>query len=82
MTNKFTEEQYQKIVGKEKKYRWSGKLLDEHNEHILLYKSKRGAIYGILVADNGSLEEDEQLTESEIKAWGYNPDMFNREEVQ
>ena len=25
--------------------------------------------------------EDEKLTESEIREWGYNPEMFDKEEV-
>lgn len=73
---------HDKFVEKEKKYRWSSKKLDENSEHVLLYKDRSGAIYGILMDDNGSLDEDEQLTESEIKEWGYNPDMFDREGIK
>ena len=47
----------------------------------MLYKESTGAIYVVLTDDNGDLEFDEELTESEIREWGYNPEMFDREEV-
>jgi hypothetical protein len=73
---------HDKFVEKEKEYRWIGKKLNINGKHMLLYKSTDGDVRSILVHENGSQDTDEALTESEIKAWGYNPEMFDREEVK
>lgn len=73
---------YDQFVEKEKEYRWIGKKLNINGKHMLLYKSTDGDVRSILVHENGSQDTDEALTESEIKAWGYNPEMFDREEVK
>lgn len=58
---------HDKFVEKEKKYYWTHKK----GNHIGIYE------------DNGLVFLKERhwapLTESEIKAWGYNPEMFDRE---
>ena len=60
---------HDKFVEKEKKYYWT---------------HKKGNKIG-LYEDSGIIFLKERywapLTESEIKAWGYNPDMFDKEEV-
>lgn len=73
---------HDKFVEKEKKYRWSSKAQDEDGYVKRLYKEESGMIsgYSSLKNDVGDYFGD-QLTESEIKSWGYNPEMFDREEV-
>lgn len=60
---------HDKFVEKEKKYVW--KL----NGFVLLQSLSDGSLY--FEKDDGYL-----LSESEIRKWGFNPDMFEREEVQ
>ncbi|MDI6553130.1 hypothetical protein [Leuconostoc falkenbergense] len=73
---------HDKFVVKEKKYYWTGNKEDNVGFVKRLYKDDDGMIidHGIRKGDTDKAE-DEQLTESEIKAWGYNPDVFDREEV-
>ena len=73
---------HDKFVEKEKKYYWTGNKVDNVGFVKRLYKDDDGMIVdkGIRKEDTGK-DEDEQLTELEIKAWGYNPEMFDREEV-
>ena len=73
---------HDKFVEKEKRYYWTGSKEDNVGFVKRLYKDDDGMIidHGIRKEDTDKAE-DEQLTESEIKAWGYNPDMFDREEV-
>lgn len=73
---------HDKFVEKEKKYRWSSKKTDSKGNHILLYKEIDGIINIVFTDYTGDLEYDQELTESEIREWGFNPDMFDREEVQ
>ncbi|WP_273718090.1 hypothetical protein [Leuconostoc mesenteroides] len=59
---------HDKFVEKEKKYFW-----------------KLNGLYLIKDIYDGSIIFDRHkklFTESEIKVWGYNPEMFDREEVQ
>ena len=60
---------HDKFVEKEKKYYWK---LKNNWEFALV--STRALI-------NLSLHNKSALTESEIKTWGYNPEMFDKEEV-
>lgn len=73
---------HDKFVEEEKKYYWTGNKVDNVGFVKRLYKDDDGMIidHGIRKEDTDKAE-DEQLTESEIKAWGYNPEMFDREEV-
>lgn len=63
---------HDRFVEKEKKYMW--KLKSKH-ETYLCYLLGSSSI----IPANINLAF---LTESEIKEWGYNPEMFDREEVQ
>ncbi len=74
---------HDKFVEKGKKYYWTGNKVDNVGLIKRLYKDNEGMIvdHGIREEDTDKAE-DEQLTESEIKAWGYNPEMFDREEVK
>lgn len=60
-----------KFVEKEKKYMW--KLKSKHETYLCYLLGSRS-----IIPANINLAF---LTESEIKAWGYNPEMFDREEV-
>lgn len=64
---------HDKFVEKEKKYYWSTKK-----------KSKKGKPMNLLKSAGGIAQvigQKHALTETEIREWGYNPDMFDKEEV-
>ncbi|MCT4419586.1 hypothetical protein EFT49_05065 [Leuconostoc falkenbergense] len=74
---------HDKFVEEEKKYYWTGNKVDNVGFIKRLYKDDDGMIIDhVIRKEDTDKAEDEQLTESEIKAWGYNPEMFDREEVQ
>jgi len=71
---------YNKFVEKEKKYYWTTKKLDKYGVRGRLYKTTDDTIkpyFDAILNDT-----DEQLTEAEVREWGYNPDMFDKEEVK
>lgn len=72
---------HEQFVEEEKKYVWTSER-KTGDVFMRLYKSKRGYIGSALVIENGETGLYEKLTESEIREWGYNPDMFNKEEVK
>lgn len=63
---------HDKFVEKEKRYVWR---LKTNNSYRL-------TTHGGATQVNISRSSESLLTESEIKAWGYNPEMFDKEEVQ
>ena len=70
---------HDKYVEKEKKYYWTK---NNKNKKLRLYKNEITgmiAIYVIGIEIEGG--EEEKLTESEIREWGYNPEVFDKEEV-
>lgn len=69
----------ERYVEKENKYYWTTKKLDKHGVRGRLYKTSDDSIKPYF--DSEIYDIDEQLTESELREWGYNPDMFNKEEV-
>lgn len=71
----------EEFVEKEKRYVWTSER-KTGDVFMRLYKSKRGYIGSTLVIENGETGLYEKLTESEIREWGYNPEMFNKEEVE
>ncbi|MGR8838202.1 hypothetical protein N2F28_08335 [Leuconostoc falkenbergense] len=74
---------HDKFVEKEKKYYWRIEQRDEGYE-IRLFADPQGFVSSYKFVDpcfGDVRKKSEQLTESEIKAWGYNPEMFDREEV-
>jgi hypothetical protein len=73
---------HDKFVEKEKEFYWTSKKQDVNRYFARLYKrdSEMVSSYSMMKPKN-NINLDEQLTESEIKAWGYNPEMFDREEV-
>lgn len=74
---------HERFVEKEKKYYWNSINIDSADNHLRLFRHENGGIsaYSRLEPAN-NINEDEQLTESEIKEWGYNPEMFDKEEVE
>lgn len=72
-----------KFVEKEKKYVWHLKGQHKHTDRIRLFKDlSDNSVSNYWAERYSGTSEQEKLTESEIKAWGYNPEMFDREEVQ
>lgn len=73
ITRKWAHDQF---VEKEKKYFWKSKNADKNGKEIFITVGPEGY---------PSLETDitwHALTEREIRKWGYNPDMFDKEEVE
>ena len=67
LTREWAHEQY---VEKEKKYYWKLKGF------FLVKSASDGSLYF------DELEDADSLSESEIREWGFNPDMFHQVEVQ
>lgn len=72
---------HDRFVEKEKRYVWTSER-KTGDVFMRLYKSKRGYIGSTLVIENGETGLYEKLTESEIREWGYNPEMFDKEEIE
>ena len=68
---------HDKFVEKEKKYYWTNKKKDINGDVWYLIRD----IAVVMMSDEHKFSIDEQLTESEIREWGYNPEMFDKEEV-
>ncbi|CAK1237509.1 hypothetical protein [Fructobacillus cardui] len=64
---------------KEKKYIWRSKKTTSEGYSITLIRFTEGMIMTVV---NNMIFKPDWLTESEIREWGYNPDMFYREEVE
>lgn len=74
---------HDKFVEKEKKYVWHLKGQHKHTDRVRLFKDlSDNSVSNYWTEQNSVSSEQEQLTESEIKSWGYNPEMFDKEEVQ
>lgn len=72
IVNKLTREwAHEQFVEKEKKYVW---YLKDNNFYRLTN-------HGGATQVNISHSTEDELTESEVKKWGYNPEMFDKEEV-
>lgn len=76
-TREWARERY---VEKEKKYIWDSKEVNKNGDVKRLYDS------GVGVTDsfrdkNDAVHVGNWLTETEVKKWGYNPDMFDNREV-
>lgn len=64
---------HERFVEKEKRYYWSTKKKSKKGKPMTLFKSSGG-----IAQMTGTKHA---LTESEIREWGYNPEMFDKEEV-
>ncbi|WP_273710555.1 hypothetical protein [Leuconostoc mesenteroides] len=75
---------HDKFVEKEKKYYWTISKEEKGGQLKRLYKMSNSNMVRDYVRRKNEFDNslDEQLTEAEIKSWGYNPEMFDREEVQ
>lgn len=73
------DEAHEKFVEKEKKYYWKTKKTDEDGDHLFLIRTISGSIR---LRFNNEKNKYYKLTKTEIREWGYNPDMFDREEVE
>ncbi|CAK1246373.1 hypothetical protein [Fructobacillus cardui] len=68
---------HDQFVEKEKKYGWQLKPLFDDDDEIYLKEYENGIIGYTINSNHAS-----PLTESKVREWGYNPDMFDREEVE
>lgn len=75
---------HEQFVEKEKKYVWSSKKADRDSNLLTLYIDDYGMVSTSYrkVYEKNLRNENMLITETEIKAWGYNPDMFDKEEVE
>ena len=85
IANQLTREwAHEQFVEKEKHYIWYSKEFCLHNgdfKNIRLFKEDCGVVLSAMRTKKDITSELNHLTESEIKAWGYNPEMFDKEEV-
>lgn len=70
---------HEQFIEKEKEYIWKTKKKDSENDCLILYKI---VDTGGILTDFKSKTTPDPITESEIREWGYNPDMFDKEEVE
>lgn len=80
LTREWAHEQY---VEKEKKFVWTSKKMSSDGTRLRLQNTgTNGVVRAYGKYKDRKADWTEHLTESEIKAWGYNPEMFNKEEVE
>ncbi|MGQ2227171.1 hypothetical protein ACT5YR_07950 [Fructobacillus fructosus] len=67
-----------------KRYYWKNKRTDDEGKPIYLLKSPFGYISQDSIWTKFSDMSDSvtAFTEEEVIKWGYNPDMFDKEEVE
>ena len=75
---------HEQFVEKEKKFVWSSKKEDRDSNVLTLYIDEYGMVSTSYrkVYENNLRNEDMLITESKIREWGYNPEMFEKKEVQ
>lgn len=79
LTREWAHEQF---VEKEKKFCWtSKKRVGEYKKRIFRLNSGMISDYAIGISPASKSYYKESLTESEIREWGYNPEMFDKTEV-
>lgn len=74
---KSRERAHELYVEKESKYYWTSLKKDEYSVHWYLMRD----VAVIMMGDERQFGLDEQLTESEVREWGYDPDKFTRHRV-
>lgn len=74
---------HEQFVEKEKKYVWSSKKADRDSNVLTLYIDEYGMVSTSYrkVYEKNLHNENMLITETEIKEWGYNPELFDKEEV-
>ena len=73
---------HDRFVEKEKQYVWTLKKVDKRGIKMYLHKDYFGRVGSFLSVKNVNIDDSEKLTEAEICEWGYNPEMFDKEEVK
>lgn len=71
---------HDKFVEKEKKYVWRSKIENSAGEEKRLYDTADGISDSFIDKDTPS-HNGNRITETEVKKWGYNPEIFNKDEV-
>ena len=71
---------HDKFVEKEKRYVWRSKIENSAGEEKRLYDTADGISDSFIDKDTPS-HNGNRITETEVKKWGYNPEMFDKEEV-
>jgi len=64
-------------VDKESRYYWTSLKRDEYGSHWYLMRD----VAVIMMGDARQFGPEEQLTESEVREWGYDPDKFTKHRV-
>ena len=72
---------HDKFVEKEKRYVWHSNKNNVLGKSLRLFKDAFQAVRAFPANQSDKVTKDEHLTESEIREWGYNPEMFDKEEV-
>lgn len=74
---------YDQFVKPEKKFVWTSKKPYHEDFYKRLYMASSGYVNDIgLTKDEFEVSKDEYLTETEVRAYGYDPDWFTKEEVE
>lgn len=73
---------HEQFVEEEKRYAWTLKKVDKSGIRMRLYKEYFGRVQPFFSVTNVNIDDNEKLTETEIREWGYNPEMFDKEEVK
>lgn len=75
---------HDKFVDEEKQYIWYSKKFCLHNgdfKNNRLFKEDCGVVISAMRTKTDITSELNYLTEKEVREWGYNPEMFDKEEV-
>ncbi|MBS9335017.1 hypothetical protein LQZ24_05740 [Fructobacillus sp. M1-13] len=72
---------HDQFVEKEKKYRWRSKKKDNDDDPVYITIDDYGVVTLKSIC-NTKIFPAAVVTESEIRGWGYTPEMFDREEVE
>lgn len=73
---------HDKFVEKEKHYIWTSKEVNSSGKHKRLFTQQQSAsVRDYFILDKHGHDENELITESEIKKWGHAPERFYKEEV-
>lgn len=81
LTREWAHEQF---VEEEKKYVWTSKksmVCNGVEKYKRLFRKSDGDVAGFLTEKDAVVYED-HLTETEVRERGYNPEMFDKEEVE
>lgn len=75
---------HEQFVEKEKRYVWTSKKPYYKDLYKRLFMSSRGYVndFALTADEKLKVSEDEYLTETEVRNYGYDPEWFNKEEVE